>query len=130
MYFVRCLRKFHVDSKIISLFYNSVVSSVFLLMLYNNLVLLALLNNKKLCKHEKRVCKVVSSEYQDVIEDPKSVYGKKCLSMLQNIMSDSTHPLSKFCSLLPHGRRLNVLYCRTSRFQNSFYTFCNCNQSK
>ena len=36
---------------------------------------------------------MVSPEYAHVIENPKVVYDKKCIAMVEKILSDCTHPM-------------------------------------
>ena len=119
MYFVRSLRKLNVDHKIICMFYNSVVSSV---LLYAISCFYDACNEKlkrDICKFPKRMCKMTDAKLKDCIEEPSVIYTHKCIALLSRMINDHTHPLHFCLTVLPHGR-LNMPYCRTSRFHNTF----------
>ena len=117
---VRCLRKLNVNSKIISLFYNSVVSSVLLYAVacwYNNSTEK---NKKDVSKLSRKVKKMISVEFHDLVEDPAKIHASKCISLAKRIIGDPTHPLHNLFTMLPSGQRLNMLYTRTDRSHNAF----------
>ncbi len=120
LYHVRCLRKLNVNHKIICLFYNSVVSSVLLYAVacwYNNSTEK---NKKDVSKLSKKVKKMISAEFHDLVEDPVKIHQSRCLSLAKRIINDSTHPLHHLFTMLPSGQRLNVMYTRTDRSHNAF----------
>jgi hypothetical protein len=116
-YFIRCLCNLHVDRVLITLFYNSVISSVicYALSVWWNSCSKVLQN--KLLRCRKRICKIVHCD--ETVHDPVIVYGDRCRSLATKIINDSSHPLHNYYSILPHGRLLIVL-CRTTRFQCTF----------
>jgi hypothetical protein len=120
MYHVRCLRNLHVDNKIICMFYNSVISSVLVYAISCWFSGCSDKLKKDVSKFRKKICKMVSVEYHDAVDVPSIIYEKKCTSLAVKILKDSSHPLHDYFNLLPHGERLNMLYCRTSRFHDTF----------
>ena len=120
MYHVRCLKKLYVDHHIITMFYNSIVSSLLsyaLSCFYNGC-------SKKLkkCmdKPRRKVCKMLQHECHTNVESLHAVYEKKCKNLAAKIMKDTTHPLHAYFNFLPHGQRLDMPYCRTARLKNTF----------
>ena len=120
MYHVRCLKNLHVNSKIICMFYNSIVSSVLTYVISTWFDACDSKQKKILQKLRKKVCRMVSPEMRHQIEDLETVKNKKSICMLEKIMSDQHHPLHDFINLLPHGSRLDVPYCRTKRYKTTF----------
>ena len=119
-YHVRCLRKLNVNSKIIALFYNSVVSSVLLYAVacwYNNTTEE---DKKEINKLHKKVKKMMDTQFHDIVDNPANIHQKQCLSLTKRIMSDATHPLHYLFTMLPSRRRLNVMYTKTDRSHNAF----------
>ena len=119
-YHVRCLRKLNVDPMIISLFFNSVVSSVILYAVacwFNNS---NEKNKKDVSKLSRKVKKMISPEFHDLVNNPVLVHHNQCLSLANRIISDPTHPLHHFFKLLPSGQRLNVLFTKTDRSHDAF----------
>ena len=47
------------------------------------------------------------------------IYVNRVLSKVQSILKDSSHPLKDFYKVLPSGKRLRCLACKTARFYNS-----------
>ena len=110
----------NIDNTIICLFYNSVVSSVLTYAISvwfkgcsDSLV-------KDINKFNKKVCKLVRPEFHSQILDNEACYERKTLAMVDKIMKDSDHPFHHYFKWLNHDSRLNMLYCRTDRFKNTF----------
>ena len=120
MYHVRCLRNVHVDNKIICLFYNSVVSTVLTYAISSWFNGCSDKLVKDLCKFRKRVCKMVNPKFHHLIDDCSVIHEKKCLALQKKIMKDISHPLHCYFRILPHHDLLNMIYCRTDRFKNTF----------
>ena len=70
MYFVRSLRKCHVDRKIICMFYNSVVSSVLCYVISTWFSACSYQEKKDVNKCKRKVCKIVGTDSVNMIEDP------------------------------------------------------------
>ena len=120
MYLVRSLWKLNINSKILVLLYNSIVSSVISYVITTWFNACTDHQKKAIGKFKRRMCKLIRSDYTDSVEIPQLVCETKSLSAVTRIMSDNTHPLHYCFSLLPHGLRLNMIYCRTNRFQSTF----------
>lgn len=119
MYHVRCLKKLNIDSNILCLFYNSIVSSVlvYAISCWFNSCDTSL--KKVVSKFAKRMCKITAPNTHDTIEKPRNINDKKCTALITKIVNDRMHPLYPYVTVLPHGR-LRVLRSRTERFHNSF----------
>ena len=119
-YHVRCLRKLHVNPRIISLFFNSVVSSVLLYSVACWFNSLTEKNKKEVSKLSRKVKKMISPEFHHLVDNPATVHLNQCLSLANRIISDSSHPLHQFFNVLPSGQRLNMIYTKTDRSHNAF----------
>ena len=101
MYHVRCLSKLRIDSKIISMFYNSVLSSVLTYAISCWFSSCTTKEKKSLDKFRKKVCKLVNKDYHDSIFNVYDVHVKQCLALLDRILKDPTHPLHSHFKFLP-----------------------------
>lgn len=120
LYHVRCLRKVNVCGKLISMFYNSVVSSVLMYAVacwYNSSTEK---NKNDIKRFHKKVCRMLPGKFHSLVESADDVHAKQCINLAKRIMSDPTHPLYSFFRLLPSGRRLNVIPSCTNRSHNTF----------
>ena len=103
MYNVRRLKKLKIDSKILCLFYNSVISSVLVYAIpcwYEAC-------DKKLkgsvAKFYDKVYKITDVSVHESIEQPSNVYITKCKSLITKIVNDHDHSMHKYITVLPHG---------------------------
>ena len=120
MYVVRSLKKVHVDCKLIAMFYNSIVSSVLNYVISSWYNACTAKEKRDVNKCKRKVCKMVSPECTSMIDDPESVCNSKIVAMTKKILKIDSHPLHQYFQLLPHGSRLNVRYCRTNRYKQTF----------
>ena len=120
MYHVRCLKKLNIDHKIIVLFYNSVISSLLTYAISSWYSACSDKLKNDVNKPGKKVSKMLCPMYKESVIVPKCVYEKKCCSLVSKILKDPTHPLFACYNLLPHGNRLNMPFCRTNRFHDTF----------
>ena len=93
MYHVRRLKKQRIDSKIICLFYNSVVSSVLVYGLSGWFEACTEQQKKKLSKFQRQTCKITDEEVHASVETPSNVYKQKCISLITKIVNDKDHYL-------------------------------------
>ena len=124
LYHVRCLHKLNVDSKIICMFYNCVVSIVLFYAIscwYNSCT-----EHQKsaILKIRKRCSRIISPLWRDKLEHPRDIYLKRCLAFAKKVMDDQHHPLHQYFVLLPSGRRYASARCRTTRFRNMTIPTC------
>ena len=119
MYNVRRLQKLRIDSKILCLFYNSVISSVLVYAISSWYNACDNKLKKTICKFHNKVCKIVNAPAHRFIEHPSDVCQKKCISLINKIVHDQNHILHRYITLLPHGN-LQTVKCRTERFRQTF----------
>ena len=115
MYFVRKLRKIGVNVNILSNFYKSTVESILLFCIvcwYGN----SKHHDRKILKKIVKTAKRLGCRVKNIDEMYKLAVRGKC----EKILKDKSHPLHRYYKFLPSGCRLDSIYARTSRFQNSF----------
>ena len=120
MYHVRCLKKLHINSKLITMFYNSVVSSVLVYALPCWYSSCTEKDKKEICKFKKKLCRMIAPNYHTTVEDPTNSHQTKSIALANRIIQDPTHALHQYFKLLPHGKRLNMIYSKTKRFHDTF----------
>ena len=119
MYHVRRLKKYKLDSNIICLFYNSVVSSVLVYSLSSWFGACDKKQKDILSKFNRQVCKITSEEVHPKIEVPSNIYEQKCISLITKMLHDQDHYLHHQIIALPHGR-LRSIKCTTERMKKTF----------
>ena len=116
VFFLRQLRKFHLNESIIQLFYSSVIQSVITFSVtcwYGN----------STQESTDRIIRVINNCRKLGATDAITLYElfKKCtLQRCKTIRGDESHPLHGQYQLLPSGRRLRSTKCRTERYSKSF----------
>lgn len=116
MYFVRQLSKLRIDRKIMDIFYSAIIQSVLSFNItcwYGNCNIE--LKNKH-CKIMKNCGKLGVENIIPLVE----IYKKAVVRRCEVVRHDPIHPLNQYYQMLPLGRRLRSLYCRTSRYSRSF----------
>ena len=88
MYHVRRLKKQKIDSKIICLFCNSVVSSVLVYGLSSWFEVYIEQQKKKVSKFQRQSCKITDEEVHASVEIPSNVYKQKCIRLITKIVND------------------------------------------
>ncbi len=134
MYHVRCLVKLRVDNKLITLFYNSIVSSVLMYAITCWFNSCSEKDRKRINRFRKKVSKVVSPEYRCLLENAENVHISRCIGLVNRIVNDQSHPFHNMFRLLRSQERFNVIYCKTARSKNTFIpsaiNICNNNFSQ
>ncbi len=118
MHFLRMLNRFEVCSKLMSMFYNSIVESVLtfaIISWFGNLSL----GDKKRLEH---IVKVASKIIGVTLPDVLTIYHRRVNSKAQDILQCSDHPLHAEFELLPSGRRFRLPKSKSNRLKNSFIT--------
>ena len=94
-----------IDSKIICLFYNSVVSSVLVYRLSSWFVACAEQQKKKVSKFKRQACKITGEEVHASVEIPSNVYKQKRISLItknceqqRSLSSQSNHCAAPWAS--------------------------------
>ena len=120
MYHVTCLHRIHVDSTLICLFFNSIVTSVLSYAMsswYNSSCDYL---KKELSRFVKRMHIMIPADHHHMIIPLSELFEKKSKYMCNKIMSDSCHPSHHYFNILCRSQKLSVIYCRTNRFKHSF----------
>lgn len=116
LYFIRQLFKLRVDSSIIKLFYSAIIQSV---LSFATVCWFGNTNNdckSKLSRIIKQCNKMGLSDICSLAE----LYKKAVMHRYNNIKINPEHPLHNKYELLPSGRRVRSVKCRTNRYRDSF----------
>ena len=116
LYHLRKLREFQVDSKIIELFYHSIVESVAVFGIAVWGGNMAKKDRKKIEKVRRRACKIIGKS----LGSWESVYSNRVKGLGARILKDIEHPLNPCFRLLPSSRRIQQIKAKRTRFANSF----------
>ena len=114
-----CLRKlktFQIEKTIMNLFYSATVSSIITFAMtcwYGNATKLNRCRIDRLIKNASRTVQVQLPTLEEL-------FKSRCLSMLNKILQDNTHPLHDNYILSSRSGRLLSIKARTERFKNSF----------
>lgn len=116
MYFVRKLSKLSFNGKIMDIFYSSIIQSVlsFSITCWYGNCNVELKN--KLCRIMRNCRKLGVRNISPLLE----IYKRSLIQRCEVIQGDLTHPLNTNFQMLPSGRRLRSLHCRTARYSKSF----------
>ena len=117
LYFLRLLKKCHLNVNLLKTFYRSTVESV---LTYCITVWYASCTAK-----DKRRLQGVIKSAQNIIGCPlpslEDIANSRGLKRARNITLDPSHPGRCLFNLLPSGRRYRVLRSRTNRLRDTFY---------
>ena len=116
LFFLRKLREFGVNKKVLLTFFQSVIQSVVM----DGLVFWG---GNATSADRGRVDRVVKSAARIIglpLGGCDNMYEGMVLKFANKIMSDPRHPLHACYQQLPSGRRLRSARCKTKRHQNSF----------
>jgi len=116
MYFLRQLCKLQVDCKILDLFYTSVIQPVI------SFSIICWFGNCSAESKSKltRIIKISSKLGVAHTTSLEDLFKKCAIQRCKIIINNSTHPLSHLYRVLPSGRRLRSIKCRTTRYSKSF----------
>lgn len=116
LHLMRQLRKFKVDNKILTVFYESMVLSV-ISFCYTILgSSLSVKDKEKLHRIVRKSCAMLNVPIIDL--DFK--FDESVIMLVKRIMSNIDHPLSTEYKFLRSGCRLQSIYSRTTRYNKSF----------
>ena len=118
MYFLRKLSSLNVDKPILSLFYKSIVESIFL---FNCVVWFGACRKDEFRKMEsvvKRASKIIGNR-RNLTEECEA----RILQKAKEIIANDNHNLNCLYELLRSGRRMRSLKCRTGRYLNSYVPY-------
>ena len=118
LYFLRKLKLFHVNERILYLFYLSVIQSTIthnIVVWYNNA---KQKDTEKLHKIAKQASKIIKCDV-----DLDKVCTEKVVAKAQAIVADDSHPLSDNYKRLRSGRRWQSIRAKTTRYFKSFVPY-------
>ena len=107
------------DNTILNLFYVSVIESVVIfgiVVWYRGVSIVDKTHMERVRKIAQRIIGLPVNVFTDI-------FNQRVLSKAKNVMKDSHHPLNVHYELLPSGRRLRNVACRTKRRAESFVPF-------
>lgn len=115
LYFVRKLKYFNVNTRILNLFYQNTVLSLLTFCAITWFNSLSVFNRQKLVRITKQASRIIGSDNDGLQELVKN----RLMSKFHCILSDNTHPLYP---LIVHNKsgRIRQLSLKTNRFKNSF----------
>ena len=117
LYFLRQLKKFHVNKHLLVLFYKAIIESIITASIS---VWYGSSDSRTKMKLERVVTKasnIIGCDLPSVL----SLYAERSLNRAKNIIRDSSHPSHDFFELLPSGRRYRSMRAGTTRLNNSFF---------
>jgi hypothetical protein len=115
LHFLRVMAKLHVDTSIMSLFYQSSICPI---LLYSGSAFYHMLSNKgerDINKPRRKSSRITKSSTTDLA----TLCKDRMQTVLQKIIQDTNHPLHSQLRFLPSGR-LAMPNIRTTRFKKSF----------
>ena len=116
MYFVRQLRKLNIDTKILEIFYTSIVQSVITFSITSWFGSCSVASKNKLSRIVNNSCKLGVPNVLSLSD----IHFKCTIRLCNKIYKDFTHPLNTKYKFLPSGKRLQSIKCRTSRYSKTF----------
>ena len=119
MYHVRKLKSKDIHSKIICLFYNSVVSSVLVYGLSSWFEACDKQLINKLSKCQSQRYKTTDEEVHAPVEIPSNVYEQKCISLITKSVHGKDHYFHNLIIVVPHGC-LRTITVTTKRLRKTF----------
>ncbi|XP_036379236.1 olfactory receptor 1509-like [Megalops cyprinoides] len=117
LFFLRRLRRFGMDSRILTNFYRCTIESILtgsITAWYGSCTVL----DRKALQRVVRLAQRITRTELPAIQD---LYSQRCRRKAQRILSDHSHSTHSLFMLLPSGRRYRSIRNRTSRFRDSFY---------
>ena len=117
MYFLRRLRLYGVNSKLLFLFFQMILESVIRYSMQTWYGNLSVQLKSRLGRLISTAFKIVGYQEQCYLQ---SLYEKSVLREAHKILDDPDHILNQELELLPSGRRFRMPNCRLKRYKNSF----------
>ena len=117
LYFLRQLKKFGVNQKILTQFYRSIIESILSFSLTTWFGSTTAQNRSDLQHVIKTATKIIGCDLPTV----ESIYEKRLVRKAESILKDDTHPGHTLFELLPSGRRYRTISTKTERSRNTFY---------
>ena len=116
LYFLRKLKEFKVDTKLLELFYKSVVESVAISCIIVWFKALTVNDIKSLKRIKRQAERIIGIKLESFDE----IYCNRVIKKVKCILEDESHPLSHLYQVLPSGKRFKSISCKTKRSAQSF----------
>ena len=116
LYFLRQLNKFHIDRKIMTIFYQTFIQSILVFNFVCWYGRLSVRNKNKLMKIATTASKISGNSFESLT----SIFERQTLKKVCKIIKDPTHCLYSQFQFLPSGRRINLPLLRSNRARQSF----------
>ena len=116
LYFLRKLKEFKVDTKLLELFYKSVVESVAIsciIVWFKALTVNDIKSLKRIKRQAERITGIKLESFDEI-------YCNRVIKKVKCILEDESHPLSHLYQVLPSGKRFKSISCKTKRSAQSF----------
>jgi hypothetical protein len=120
LYFLRKLRSFNVDPKIMTLFYLGFIESIVTFSFHAWFGSLSVQNKNKLNSIIKISSKILGKQMPSL----QILYDIRILKKARIILNDDMHVLNDQLQFLPSGRRLRVIPFKTNRAMKTFIPNC------
>ncbi|XP_069367947.1 uncharacterized protein [Paralichthys olivaceus] len=115
LFYLRRLRRFNVDSRILCNFYRCTIESILTGCITAWYGSCTALNRKTLQRVVKTAQHITRTELPSM-----DLYTQRCRKKAHRILKDPHHPSNKLFSLLPSGRRYRSIRTKTTRLRDSF----------
>jgi hypothetical protein len=116
LYFLRQLKTFHISQDLMINFYRSTIESC----LTNFIITWYKAASKKDINRLSKVIKTASYIIGTEMESLHTIYEKRTLKRVTNILKDDFHPTNDFLEFLPSRKRLRSILSSTNRLSHSF----------
>ena len=117
LFFLRQLKKFRVNDRILSLFYRATIESVLCFSISTWYGSATVDDKEQLERVAKNASKIIGCDLPSLDD----IYISRVSRRAKSIMSDSSHPANHIFEIMPSGRRLKSISARSKRFGNSFF---------
>ncbi|KAJ0012409.1 hypothetical protein NQD34_016743 [Periophthalmus magnuspinnatus] len=112
---IRKLKGLHVSPHLLLILYTSIIQPVLLYCSPCFLTMLTVKNRNSFTKITHLASKIIGLPTPSLSQ----LNSKAITRIAQTITQDHTHPLHRYFTLLPSGRRYRTLRCNKARFKNS-----------
>ncbi|KAK3515311.1 hypothetical protein QTP70_013456 [Hemibagrus guttatus] len=119
LYFLWRLRKAHLPTPILTMFYRGTIESVLsscITVWFGNCTVSAII-----CKTLQRIVRTAEKIIGVSLPSITDMYNTSCIRKANSIVDDPTHPSHTLFTLLLSGKRYRSIWALTSRLCNSFF---------
>ncbi|KAI5098276.1 gastrula zinc finger protein XlCGF28.1-like [Silurus meridionalis] len=117
LYFLRRLRKTHLPSPILTMFYRGTIESILSSCITACFGNCTVSDRKTLQRIVRTAEKIIGVSLPSIMD----IYTTRCIHKAHSIVDDHTHPSHTLFTLLPSGKRFRSIRAVTTRLCNSFF---------